>query len=94
MLMAAELSFRLGRLSAEAVARIAVLIERAKLPTRLPAQIDTETLLGYMAGDKKVLDGQLRLVALDAIGHGVIVEGVPTALLAAVIDAARAPRAA
>ncbi len=91
LLMAAELSVRLGRLPGAAVPRIAALLERAALPTRLPADLATETLLGYMAGDKKVLDGQLRLVALDAIGRGVIVGGVAPELLAAVIDAARAP---
>lgn len=94
LLMAADLSCRLGRLSAEAVARIAALLERAALPTRLPDDIATDTLLGYMAGDKKVLDGQLRLVALAAIGRGMIVTGVAPELLAAVVDAARAPKAA
>ena len=94
MLMAADLSRRLGRLPAEAVARVAALLERASLPTRLPADIATDTLLGYMAGDKKVQDGQLRLVVLDAIGQGAIVEGVAPELLAAVIDAARAPAVA
>lgn len=94
MLMAADLSHRLGRLPAEAVARVAALLERASLPTRLPADIATDTLLGYMAGDKKVQDAQLRLVVLDAIGQGAIVEGVAPELLAAVIDAARAPAVA
>lgn len=94
MLMAADLSHRLGRLPAEAVVRIAALLERAELPTCLPADIPTDTLLGYMAGDKKVQDGQLRLVALDGIGQGVIVSGVEAEVLAAVVDAARAPRAA
>ncbi|MDD3650431.1 3-dehydroquinate synthase [Immundisolibacter sp.] len=90
MLMAAGLSARLGRLPANDVARVAALLERAGLPTRLPADIATDTLLGFMAGDKKVLDGQLRLVALDAIGRGVIVSGVPLQVLAEVIDATRA----
>jgi 3-dehydroquinate synthase len=94
MLMAAELSQRLGRLRAADCARVAAVLKRAGLPTRLPGDIDTATLLGFMAGDKKVLDGELRLVALDAIGRGVIVSGVAPALLAEVIDAARAPETA
>ena len=93
MLMAAHLSQRLSRLSARDCARVELLLERAGLPTRLPEGIDTSTLLGYMAGDKKVLDGELRLVALDAIGCGVIVSGVAPALLAEVIDATRVERA-
>jgi 3-dehydroquinate synthase len=94
MLMAAELSQRLGRLPAADCARVAALLKRAGLPTRLPGDIDTATLLGFMAGDKKVLDGELRLVALDAIGRGVIVSGVAPTLLADVIDAARASETA
>lgn len=90
MLMAAELSHRLGRLPAHAVPRIAAVLDRAGLPTRLPDDIATDTLLGFMAGDKKVLDGELRLVALDAIGRGVIVSGVAPRLLADVIDSTRA----
>ncbi len=93
LLMAADLSRRLGRLPAEAVARIAALLKRAALPTVLPEDIATETLLDLMAGDKKVLDGQLRLVALDGIGKGVIIQGVAPDMLAAVIDATRAPQA-
>ncbi|MFZ5493317.1 MAG: 3-dehydroquinate synthase [Pseudomonadota bacterium] len=94
MLMATGLSIRLGRLPPSAHGRVARLLERAGLPTALPAEIDTDTLLGFMAGDKKVLDGQLRLVALDAIGRGVVVSGIAPALLAEVIDAVRAPEAA
>lgn len=91
MLMAADLSCRLGRLPPEALLRIVALLKRAALPTCLPADIATENLLDFMAGDKKIMDGQLRLVALDGIGKGVIIEGVASEMLAAVIDAARAP---
>jgi 3-dehydroquinate synthase len=91
MRMAADLSHRLGRLPAGDAARIAALLERSGLPVRLPDDVATQTLLGYMAGDKKVLDGELRLVVLDAVGRGAIASGVPTTLLADVIDAARAP---
>jgi 3-dehydroquinate synthase len=89
LLMAAELSARLGRLPADQVPRIRALLERAGLPTRLPADIATDSLLGFMAGDKKVLDGQSRLVALDAVGRAVIVSGVAPQALAQVIDATR-----
>ena len=91
MLMAVELSRRLGRLSVRDVARAAALLERTGLPTRLPDDVATETLLSYMASDKKVLDGELRLVVLDAIGRGAIASGVAMTLLADVIDAARMP---
>lgn len=93
LLMAADLSCRLGRLPPDALSRIAALLKRTALPTCLPADVATETLLDFMAGDKKVLDGQLRLVALDGIGKGMIIVGVAPDMLAAVIDAARAPAA-
>lgn len=89
MLMAAELSRRLGRLPPGAVPRIVALLERSGLPTCLPEDLATDTLLGFMAGDKKVLDGELRLVALDAVGCGVIVSGVAPRMLADVIDSTR-----
>lgn len=92
MVMAARLSHRLDRLDASDVQRVVALVERAGLPSRLPATVDTDRLLELMAGDKKVLDGRQRLVALATLGRGVVVEGVPQPLLAEVIDSCREGR--
>lgn len=89
MVMAAQLSHRLGRLDPSGVQRVVAVVERAGLPIRLPASVGTGTLLDLMAGDKKVLDGRLRLVALAKLGQGVIVEGVDRQLLGEVIDRCR-----
>ncbi|WP_440940151.1 3-dehydroquinate synthase [Immundisolibacter sp.] len=89
MVMAAQLSCRMGKLDGDSVHRIVSLIERAGLPVRLPASIGTADLLRLMAGDKKVLDGRQRLVVLDAVGQGVVVEGVSQGLLSEVIDGCR-----
>lgn len=89
MVMAAQLSRRLGKLGPSGVQRVVSLVERAGLPSRLPASIGTDTLLELMAGDKKVLDGRQRLVALATLGQGIIVEGVARQLLAEVIDSCR-----
>lgn len=89
MVMAAQLSHRLGKLDPSGVRRVVSLVERAGLPIRLPASIGTGMLLELMAGDKKVLDGRLRLVALATLGQGIIVEGVAPQLLAEVIDSCR-----
>ena len=71
MIMAADLSQRLGWISTEDVARTKKIIQRANLPISCP-QIPLDDFLGYMAHDKKVLNGQLRLVLLKQLGQAVI----------------------
>lgn len=71
MLMAADLSARLGWLHRDEVARITAVVAAAGLPTHAPA-LDTGQFLQLMMQDKKVLSGTLRLVLLRAIGHGVV----------------------
>lgn len=71
MVMAADLSQRLGWISNEDVARTKKIIQRANLPISCP-QIPLNDFLGYMAHDKKVFNGQLRLVLLKQLGQAVI----------------------
>ena len=71
MVMAAALSQRLGWLSRASVERITRLLAHAGLPTEPPA-IAPERFLDLMAADKKILDGQLRLVLLKNIGECVV----------------------
>jgi len=71
MVMAAELSHRLGWLHRQDVDRVRQLLHRAGLPTtgaKLGGKIDTERYLELMSLDKKVEDGKLRLVLLKQIG--------------------------
>lgn len=70
-IMAAELSRDLGWLSASDVARITALFVRAGLPVR-GAALGAARYLELMRHDKKVADGKLRLILLDAIGRAVI----------------------
>lgn len=72
MCMAAHMSQHLGWLSSEDVAQAIQLIENAKLPITAPDSMTVERFLEYMAVDKKVLDGVLRLVLLQQIGHAVV----------------------
>jgi 3-dehydroquinate synthase len=69
MVMAAELSARLGQLPAAAVERTRSLIQRAGLPVHAPSSLDADQFLALMAVDKKVQAGRLRLVLLRAIGQ-------------------------
>jgi len=90
MLMAADLSMRLGRLSQEDVDRIDNLIDKARLPTRAPAQMDFARFMELMAVDKKVRAGKVRLVLLRAIGVADLCDDYDPQLLAQTIAAHRA----
>ena len=72
MLMAAELSTQMGWLTQEEFQRTRRLIERSHLPTTPPADMSVDQFLELMAVDKKVLDGQLRLVLVKSIGKAVV----------------------
>jgi len=54
MLMAADLSWRLGWLSQADVSRVKVLLQRADLPV-VPPTMSAENFLHHMAVDKKML---------------------------------------
>lgn len=71
MVMAADLSQRIGWISAKDLARTKNIIQRANLPIVCP-QIPLDDFLAYMAHDKKVLNGQLRLVLMRAVGQAII----------------------
>ncbi len=72
MVMAAALSQRMGWLNSAEYRRVEALIARAGLPTRPPQQLTPERFSELMAVDKKVLDGQLRLVLMKGIGDSLI----------------------
>lgn len=65
MLLAAMMSHELGQLAHSDVSRIAHLLRAAGLPLKLP-DIPIETLLAYMAVDKKNESGRIRLILLRA----------------------------
>lgn len=72
MCMAAHMSQRLGWISVADVARAERIIAAANLPTKPPKQMTVQQFLDAMSVDKKVLDGQLRLVLLRALGEAVV----------------------
>ncbi|NNH34819.1 3-dehydroquinate synthase [Acinetobacter sp. NIPH 2377] len=71
MVMAADLSQRMGWISLDDLERTKKIIQRAHLPVKCPA-IPLDEFLAYMAHDKKVLNGQLRLVLMKSLGQAVI----------------------
>lgn len=84
MLLAAHMSHHMGWLGASQVARISAALTAANLPGKPPA-LGTETYLKLMGLDKKVVDGKIRLVLLQAIGKAVVTSDYPEAALHATL---------
>ncbi|WP_111642684.1 3-dehydroquinate synthase [Marinimicrobium alkaliphilum] len=81
MVMAADLSHRRGAISAEDLKRTRVLLERASLPVKAPADMTPGQFIDLMGVDKKVLDGRLRLVLLAAVGEAIVTSDIEPQLL-------------
>jgi len=70
-MMAADLSQRMGWLTAAEVSRIHALLTKASLPLDAP-KLSVDQYLDLMQMDKKVADGKIRLVLQQGIGKSVI----------------------
>jgi 3-dehydroquinate synthase len=90
IIMAADLSRRLGWLETGEVGRIEALLSRARLPVRSPAMLEPTRLLELMSVDKKVQAGRLRLVLLKAIGQALLTDDFDAARLAETLKQCRA----
>jgi 3-dehydroquinate synthase len=97
MVMAAQLSQRLGLLSVDKVARLVRLVEAAGLPVKGPqlkaghgegfeALPNAQRYLQLMRVDKKAEAGEIKFVLVEDGGRAVV-RGAPDALVAEVIDA-------
>ena len=84
MVMASELSARLGLVPAAFARRVEALIARAGLPVRGPADLAPGRYIELMRVDKKALGGDIRFVLLDGEGHA-IVRAAPEAVVVDVI---------
>ncbi len=85
MVMAADLSARLGLIDVAYAVRLRAIIERAGLPVVGPA-FGVARYLALMRLDKKSEAGEMRFVVIDAPGHA-LVRTAPDALVAEVIEA-------
>ncbi|KQW25577.1 3-dehydroquinate synthase [Acidovorax sp. Root402] len=89
MVMAAELSRRLGLVDADFVRRLISLIQLAGLPTKGPvldANDNAGRYLELMRIDKKAEAGEIRFVVIDGPGRA-LVRSAPDSLVREVIDA-------
>jgi 3-dehydroquinate synthase len=80
MLIAAEMSQRLGNLDPSVVGRLRALLQRAGLPVDAP-RIGAARAFDYMRVDKKVHAGRVRLVLLAGLGRAVVTSDYPDAAL-------------
>jgi 3-dehydroquinate synthase len=71
MLIAADLSHRLGLIDAALKDRVREILRKAGLPTEAP-RIGAAKALELMKMDKKVLAGTLRLVLLERLGRAIV----------------------
>lgn len=85
MVMASELSARLGLVPAPFVDRMARLLERAALPVAGPP-LPTDTYLDLMRIDKKAEAGDLRFVVIEGVGRAGV-RAAPDADVRAAIEA-------
>jgi len=86
MVMAADLSHRLGWLSTQELERTRALLIKSRLPVHAPAEVSSKQFLELMAVDKKVLAGKLRFVLLKGIGESVVTEDFEHTHLHALLD--------
>jgi 3-dehydroquinate synthase len=79
--MAAAMSVRLGWMEQAECDRIRTLLQRARLPVDPPPEISGERFIELMSVDKKVLNGELRLVLLRGIGEALVTADYPLEIL-------------
>lgn len=79
--MAAGMSHHLGWLDAMELERIRTLLLKAQLPVDPPSQVSGKHFIELMAVDKKVLNGELRLVLLRGIGKAEVTADFSAAAL-------------
>lgn len=87
MVMALEMSRQLGWIDEKDFARSVSIIRSAGLPVAPPREMTVEDFHRLMSVDKKVMDGQLRLVLLRRLGEAVVTAEFETAALEATLKA-------
>lgn len=85
-MMAMRLSQKLGWISEKDIVRTRNLFETANLPVEPPEDMSAEAFLDLMSVDKKVIDGELRLVLLEKLGRAVVTADYPRSSLLDVLN--------
>ena len=86
MVMAAELSEKMGWLSAKEMQQVRDLLIKANLPVEPPKNLSAEKFTELMAIDKKVQDGVLSLILMKSYGESVVSNDFDKAALQDVLN--------
>lgn len=87
MVMAADLSARLGYMTWQEAARAKALINRAGLPVVPPEQMSAQDFRKLMSFDKKVQAGKVRFILMQGLGRSVIESNIAAGLLEQTLEA-------
>jgi 3-dehydroquinate synthase len=85
MVAAGQIAVDMGLWREDETQRQLALIEKTKLPTRLPAGIDIDQILVSLLSDKKVKSGQVRFVLPSKIGEAFVSDQVSDAIAKSVL---------
>ena len=86
MLMAVKLSQLEGYVSDNVVDQTQDLLEKSNLPTSISGKITASDFMAAMSVDKKVIDGNIRLILLKELGDAFICDDYQQPLLSQVIN--------
>lgn len=89
LVLAADLSYRLGLLSQQEFDQIKQILIATRLPTTLPYELEYSAMLDVMLLDKKTNQQGIRFVLIKGIGQAELVTDVPPRLVGEVISANR-----
>jgi 3-dehydroquinate synthase len=84
MLIAADLSHRMGLIDTPVIERLRDILVRTGLPTEAPL-IGASKAQQLMQMDKKVMAGSIRLVLLEKLGRAIVTDRYPKAALEATL---------
>lgn len=87
MVAAGALAVKLNLWDQEACDRQLALIQKAGLPTQIPADLDNQAVLASLQTDKKVKSGRVRFILPTQIGTVTVTDQVPADLISEVLDA-------
>lgn len=88
MVLAAQLSARLGLAPGSDTKRLATLLDRLTLPTTIPAGLDPQRLLQCMRLDKKSVSGVIKLILWRGVGDAFIASDTAEASILDALTAA------
>ncbi|MGB3535119.1 MAG: 3-dehydroquinate synthase [Microcoleaceae cyanobacterium] len=86
MIAASRIAVELGMWTSECDTRQLALIEKAGLPTKLPAGLDIDRILTTLQTDKKVKAGKVRFVLPTDIGTVTVTDQVPQDVIRQVLQ--------